>query len=73
LEQAAEKIEFSATAPEGAVDNTAPPVCLKAYPDTNHEFFRRLLEAAPLQNLKNTMVTMAVTFARTLPPTSAKI
>jgi hypothetical protein len=37
------KSRFSA-APEGAIDNTIPLVCLKAYPDTNREFFLSLLE-----------------------------
>jgi hypothetical protein len=47
LEQAAEKIEFSGAAPEGAIDHTALAVCLKAYPDTNREFFRSLLVRRP--------------------------
>jgi hypothetical protein len=42
--QAAEKLEFSTAAPEGAIDSKALAVCLKAYPDTNREFFRKLLE-----------------------------
>jgi hypothetical protein len=40
--EAAEKLEFSAAAPEGATDNATLAVCLKAYPDTNREFFRNL-------------------------------
>ncbi len=42
-EQAAEKFEFRPAAPEGGIDNEALAVCLKAYPDTNREFFRKLL------------------------------
>jgi hypothetical protein len=31
---------FRLVAPEGAIGNAALSVCLKAYPDTNLEFFR---------------------------------
>jgi hypothetical protein len=41
-EQFAEKFERAAAAPEGAIENTAFAVCLKAYPDTNREFFSKL-------------------------------
>jgi hypothetical protein len=40
--QVGEKLEFSPAAPKGAIDNAALAVCLKAYPDTNREFFRKL-------------------------------
>jgi hypothetical protein len=40
--QLAGKVEFSPAAPKGAIDNTAHAVCLKAYPDTNRGFFRKL-------------------------------
>jgi hypothetical protein len=41
-EEAAEKLGFRLAAPKGAIDNAAVTVCLKAYPDTNLEFFRGL-------------------------------
>jgi hypothetical protein len=45
-EQTAAEVEFSHTAPKGAINNAALAVCLKACPDTNREFFRKL-EAVP--------------------------
>jgi hypothetical protein len=41
-EQFAEKFERADAAPEGATENAAFAVCLKAYPDTNREFFSKL-------------------------------
>jgi hypothetical protein len=40
--QSAEKLGSTDAAPEGATENAAFAVCLKAYPDTNHEFFNKL-------------------------------
>jgi hypothetical protein len=33
-------------APKGVIDDAAVSVCLKAYPDTNLEFLRKLLHRA---------------------------
>jgi len=41
LEEARNSV-FRLAAPKGAIDNAALTVCLKAYPDTNLEFFRSL-------------------------------
>ena len=41
-EQSAEKLGRADAAPEGAAENAAFAVCLKAYPDTNREFFSKL-------------------------------
>jgi len=40
--QDAEKVESADPAPKGAIENVALTVCLKAYPDTNREFFNKL-------------------------------
>jgi hypothetical protein len=41
-----EKLDFGFAAPEGAIHNMGRlTVCLKAYPDTNLEFFRILLRS----------------------------
>ena len=40
--QAAEKVNFAASAPKGASDFTRLTVSLKRYPDTKPEFFRKL-------------------------------
>jgi hypothetical protein len=46
-EEVAEKLGFRLAAPKGAIDNAALPVCLKAYPDTNLEFFRNRWKSFP--------------------------
>jgi hypothetical protein len=40
--QFAEKLGCTGAASEGAIDTAAVAVCLKAYPDTNREFFSKL-------------------------------
>ena len=41
-EEAAEKVGIGAPAPEGAIDSLPLTVCLKAYPDSDLDFFRSL-------------------------------
>jgi hypothetical protein len=41
-EEVAEKVYIRAPVPEGATDYAVLAVCLKAYPDTNLDFFRSL-------------------------------
>jgi hypothetical protein len=40
--QTAKKVQVRAPAPEGGIDSAALAVCLKAYPDTERDFFRSL-------------------------------
>jgi hypothetical protein len=40
--EGAEKVGFRVAEPEGAIDFRPFAVCLKAYPDTNPEFFQNL-------------------------------
>jgi hypothetical protein len=42
---------IDAQAPEGAINDAALYVCLKAYPDTNLEFFRSLQSRALQQRV----------------------
>jgi hypothetical protein len=42
VEQAAEKVDSRCPAPKGASDFEGLAVSLKRYPDTKHEFFRKL-------------------------------
>jgi hypothetical protein len=45
---------FRLAAPEGAIGNAALAVCLKAYPDTNLEFFRNRRGRAPHETFYET-------------------
>jgi hypothetical protein len=59
LEEVAEKVGFSLAAPKGALDNAALTVCLKAYPDTNLEFFRNLWNSRPSRTGSNRSLSAA--------------
>jgi hypothetical protein len=42
VKEVAKELEFKIAAPEGAVDDVTFAYALKAYPDTNREFFSEL-------------------------------